>query len=142
MLLERTTASAVRYHEVHAVRSRRCSSPADGVTGGESLNKYHGKNVWTRNGRWRPRKRRREHHRAAPVSSRSSPVIIDNKIFRLPEVECRCCSPASLLSLCCRLPVGFFLSVLATADRSPPPRGRSPAEPRHKANCSYTVKED
>src|SRR5208282_1612715 len=29
-----------RYHEVHAVRSRRCSSPADGVTGGESLNKY------------------------------------------------------------------------------------------------------
>jgi len=106
---------------------------------------HRGKNVWTRNGRWRPRKRQREHHRAAPVSFGLSPVTIDNKILSVAggRLQVLFAGLLVLLSLYCRLPVGvlslcagrlpsfdvLLVSARAAADRSPPPRSRSPAWP-------------
>jgi len=143
MPLDRTTASVVRYHEVHAVRSRLSPSPAGGVTGGESSNKYNEEKMSGRGTVDGGPGKGNASIIAQPLSASDrllSPLT--TKSCRLPEVDCRCCSPASLCLCAAGCQSAFFLSVLATADRSPPPRGRSPAEPRHKANCSYTVKED
>ena len=106
-------AVCVRNHIVTVVRCPYLSpiSEVCSVAGGRLSNSPSRKCV-DEEGRRRPRKRQREHHRAALSATDRHLSSLTTTSCQLPEVDCRCCSPASLCcSLCaagCRLPVGVL----------------------------------